>query len=553
MAAPPAGIDGAWWLVAACFAALLAYSSVGLWDGLWGDEAYSHGPIIAAVVLWLIVRQPPPSLLAPSAVEHASGWLGLSAGVALYATGRTLGIAFIEVSGLIPVAAGLLLIVSGVRGLKAYWFALLFVFFLVPLPDFVLEAATGLLKNKVSYATELILHWAGYPIARSGVMLSIGQYQLLVADACSGLNSLFSLTAMGLLYLHLMRYRSRLRNALLVLGIVPIAVLSNLLRVISLVLITYHAGDERGQGFAHGFAGMFLFVVALLMLYGFDQLLGRAPAIMAAERAEPPARGALPGGRAAHIGCTNEPPLGRTRGRALPLGAKARTARDISASALPRRVSLAALVVLASLAAAATVPRPAKQPVTFQLESMVPVTFAGWQIDPDIVPLTPAPDVQSRLAAIYEQIVARTYVNHAGERVMLTIAYGGEQRGALRSHRQEVCYRAQGFTVDKLTTTRTRVNGRELPVTRFNARMLARIEQVTYWMTMGDEVVTSRFARLLMQVTTGLTQGAVPDGIVVRVSSIDNDANAGYALHQRFLDDLLVTLSPADAQRLTGR
>ncbi|MGH6612326.1 MAG: archaeosortase/exosortase family protein, partial [Burkholderiaceae bacterium] len=109
--------------------------------------------------------------------------------------------------------------------------------------------------------------------------LSIGQYQLLVADACSGLNSIFSLSAMGLLYLYLMRHRSMLRDTLLVLSIVPIAIFANLLRVLFLVLLTFHFGDGAGQGFLHGFAGMFLFAVALLMLFGFDRLLGRVSAL----------------------------------------------------------------------------------------------------------------------------------------------------------------------------------------------------------------------------------------------------------------------------------
>lgn len=220
---------------------------------------------------------------------------------------------------------------------------------------------------------------------------------------------------------------------------------------------------------------------------------------------------------------------------------------------LPKRVALAALVGLGGLAAAATAPRPVKQTAAFQLESVVPARFAGWQIDPSIAPLPPAPDVKAQLDNIYEQVLARTYVNGAGQRVMLTIAYGGDQRDALRSHRQEVCYRAQGFTVSGLATTDSVVNGRELPVTRFNARMSTRAEPVTYWMTMGEQVITSRAERLLVQMATGLFDGAVPDGMVVRVSSIDLEPQPAYALHMAFLGDLLQSMPAADARRLTGR
>jgi exosortase len=106
-----------------------------------------------------------------------------------------------------------------------------------------------------------------------GVMLSIGQYKLLVADACSGLNSMFSLSALGLLYLYLMKYRSWLHNGLLLLAVLPIAFAANVIRVMALVLITYYFGDEAGQGFAHAAAGMVLFVAALMLLMLFDVFL----------------------------------------------------------------------------------------------------------------------------------------------------------------------------------------------------------------------------------------------------------------------------------------
>jgi exosortase len=129
------------------------------------------------------------------------------------------------------------------------------------------------LKLAVSTVAEQVLYWMDYPIARVGVMLTVGHYQLLVADACSGLNSLFTLEALGLLYMNVMNYTNRARNVLLAVMIVPISFLSNVTRVIVLVLLTYHYGDEVGQGFAHNFSGMVLFTVALVLTYLFDCLL----------------------------------------------------------------------------------------------------------------------------------------------------------------------------------------------------------------------------------------------------------------------------------------
>jgi exosortase len=124
-----------------------------------------------------------------------------------------------------------------------------------------------------------MLYGLDYPIARSGVVLSIGQYQMLIADACSGMNSIYSLAALGFLYLYLTASRNHTRTALLLASIVPIAVAANFIRVLILILVTFHLGDDAGQSFFHGSAGMALFVTALLLLLGFDALLRRLPPV----------------------------------------------------------------------------------------------------------------------------------------------------------------------------------------------------------------------------------------------------------------------------------
>ena len=154
------------------------------------------------------------------------------------------------------------------------WFALFFLVFMIPLPGFVVDAATGPLKQYISIIAEQVLYAAGYPIARSGVTLTVGPYQLLVADACSGLHSMFSLSAMGLLYLYLMQRTSVARNLIIMAAILPIAFVANVVRVMVLVLVTYHLGDEAGQGFLHGFAGIMLFIIGLLFLFVLDWVLG---------------------------------------------------------------------------------------------------------------------------------------------------------------------------------------------------------------------------------------------------------------------------------------
>jgi exosortase B len=272
-----------WLPVVLGLAVMYVPTYIDLAHGLWKNEAYAHGPIILAVVAWLTWRQ--RAALAGETGQRAplAGGVLLVSGLLFYAVGRSQGIALFEVGSHIPVLAGTVLLLLGRRALARLWFPLLFLLFLVPLPGFVIYAITGPLKSFVSQIVESVLYGLGYPIARAGVVLTIGQYQLLIADACSGLNSIFSLAALGFLYLYLTASRNLGRTALLLASIVPIALATNLIRVLVLILVTFHLGDEAGQSFFHGSAGMALFAIALLLLLGFDTLLRRLPPLRRSE------------------------------------------------------------------------------------------------------------------------------------------------------------------------------------------------------------------------------------------------------------------------------
>lgn len=267
-----------WWPVLIGLLVLYVPTYWDLSNGIWNSEEQAHGPIVLMVALYLLWTQ--RGVLAPGAVQGGEaswpilGGFVLAIGLLFYALGRSQEILLFEVGSQIPVLIGALLITLGMRPVRALWFAMLFLLFMVPLPGFVVDAATGPLKQHISVIAEQILYFFNYPIARSGVTLTVGPYQLLVADACSGLHSMFSLSAMGLLYLYLMQHGSWLRNGLLIACILPIAFVANIMRVMILVLVTYHLGDEAGQGFLHDFAGILLFVVALLFLFALDGALG---------------------------------------------------------------------------------------------------------------------------------------------------------------------------------------------------------------------------------------------------------------------------------------
>ncbi|HUO44273.1 MAG TPA: EpsI family protein [Burkholderiales bacterium] len=186
-----------------------------------------------------------------------------------------------------------------------------------------------------------------------------------------------------------------------------------------------------------------------------------------------------------------------------------------------------------------------------RFETVIPQSFGGWQIDPTVVPVVPSPDVQANLDKIYSQIVSRTYINGNGERMMLTVAYGGDQSDALKAHRQEVCYAAQGFEIHGLTHVAMDVGGASIPVTRMQAVRGFRSEPVTYWLTMGDRVVVGRLERLLTQIRYGLA-GRIPDGLLVRVSSLSDDPQAAFHAQDQFIRDLLAGMKPQDVPLLIG-
>ena len=240
---------------------------------VWSTDEQSHGPMVLASCVWLLWNMRETFFQSDSKPAPGWGLASLLIGLVLYVVGRSQQIIEAEGFSQIPVLIACILLLRGWKGVRMAWFPLFFLLFMVPLPGALVSAITLPLKQVVSLVAEQILYWAGYPIARTGVTLSIGQYQLLVADACSGLNSLFTLEALGLLYMNVMNYQSKTRNIALALMIVPISFVSNVTRVMALVLITYYFGDEVGQGFAHGFAGILLFVIALVLTYLFDRLL----------------------------------------------------------------------------------------------------------------------------------------------------------------------------------------------------------------------------------------------------------------------------------------
>ena len=271
----PPGID--LWVVGlllAGFAILYVPSYVDVARTVWTTDEQGHGPIILAVSLWLLYKARHALAALPSEPALGYGVPLLLVAVTAYAVGRSQSFMMMEVGSQILLLCALTLCFLGKRALRLIWFPLFFLAFMTPLPEVLVAEVTAPLKSAVSTVSANLLYALGYPVSRAGVILNVGQYQLLVADACAGLNSMFTLEALGLLYMNLMQYTSVARNITLSILVVPIAFCANVVRVTILVLVTYHYGDAAGQGFVHGFAGMVLFLVGLVFVLGADHVLG---------------------------------------------------------------------------------------------------------------------------------------------------------------------------------------------------------------------------------------------------------------------------------------
>jgi len=260
-----------WILVAVGLAAMFGPTFVELWQTVWNTEQQGQGPIVLVLACWLIWRE----RAGLAAVDNARprtvlGWALLVFACLAYAFGRSQGILMMETGSLIPALMGIVLLLRGAAHLRLIWFALFFLLFLMPLPGPLVDALTQPMKLAVSVVADQVLYSLGYPISRTGVTIEIGPYQLLVADACAGLHTLFTLEALGLLYLNVVRHSSMFRNIALGILIIPISFTANVIRVIIISLVTFYFGDEAGQSFIHGLAGMVLFLTALMLIIAVD-------------------------------------------------------------------------------------------------------------------------------------------------------------------------------------------------------------------------------------------------------------------------------------------
>lgn len=262
-------------LLTVALALFIAPVLMGLAQNVWTTEQGSHGPMILATGVWLFWHELEGQRGSFRAGSLPIATLGVLAGIAGYILGDLAGLETLRGGGAGVALVAVLYAYVGMAVLRKLWFPILYLFMVVPPPRMIIDLMTGSLKLGLASVTADMLAYLGYNVASSGASIFIDQYELTVAAACAGLNSMFTLLAIGLFYIYLL-HRANWRYALLLaVCVIPIAVIANFARVVGLVLSTHYLGDRLTQGYVHDFAGIATFVLTLGLLFLVDKLLSR--------------------------------------------------------------------------------------------------------------------------------------------------------------------------------------------------------------------------------------------------------------------------------------
>ena len=259
-------------LAASFFVAYLP-TYLRLAGGAWSTEQEGHGPVIMLMAAWAAWQQRDRLLSIALRPAPVAGWIILVLSLILMAVTRSQDLLMVEVATQIPVLLGCVLLIGGWPMARIFAFPLALLVFSLPPPGWLLDAFTVPLKAWVSDIVSNFLYDLGYPVAQNGVMIMIGSYELMVKDACSGMNSIFVLPAFGVFYIYEFVTNSPIRTVILILSTIPIAILANFFRVLTLVLGAYYLGIDRIEGLFHDLTGLALWVFALLLFFLLDRVL----------------------------------------------------------------------------------------------------------------------------------------------------------------------------------------------------------------------------------------------------------------------------------------
>lgn len=219
-----------------------------------------------------------------------------------------------------------------------------------------------------------------------------------------------------------------------------------------------------------------------------------------------------------------------------------------------------AAILTTALLAQVLMPRQlmARTSAAPSLDQIIPKQFGTWTLVPDISPIAP-PDPEGYVqpdpngAKVYAQEVSRAYTDGQGNIVMFLVAYGPVQNYRLKAHRPEICYTAAGFRIDdKFGGAISFKNGAPpIKVTRVVAERESRYEPISYWMRVGNDITNGVVDRQIVRLKYGL-RGIIPDGALIRVSTIGLPRDAAFQLQDKFVHDILAAIPPNELKFFTG-
>lgn len=250
----------------------------------WGSEQGAHGPIVLAIAIWLLVRAWPAMAAAARPGSALLGGIALAGALLGYFAARIAGSLVLEALAMYVALLATLYMIVGWRAMREAWFPIAYFLFVLPPPGSFVAVATQPLRLHISAFAVDLLALLGYPVGRAGLEIFVDQYTLQVKAACGGLNSMISLTAIGLFYAYIRHNANVAYCVVLVSVVILMAIVANFVRVMIVIFLTYYLGEQAAQGFLHQFAGLAMFAVTMGGVLMFDELAGPLRRRLAPER-----------------------------------------------------------------------------------------------------------------------------------------------------------------------------------------------------------------------------------------------------------------------------
>jgi exosortase B len=513
------------WIVIA-FVTFISFSQTiyNLFVNIWSKDDQAYGPILFVLSIWLFYVKRSQIIFRKNRSFSLTCSVGLIYAFCLIINVIGISQSFIQLEVIaLPIFFLATIRYWGADGqIKILAAPIIFLFLMTPLPASIVDVVTQPMKIAVSWAAEDVLYKLGFPIAREGVILQIGQYKLLVADACSGLKSLFSLEAFGIAYLMIVKSTSVLRNCILAAFIIPISFISNTIRIVILALLTYFEGEEVAQGFLHQFSGIVLFAVAIVITVVVDKCIQF---------------------------------LAKSKNKSVSVINQHNNITYINVPKAKLCLFVTIFSILSVFGSKIMTPI-INADDQFTLTSISIPKINQWTQTSDSLQLIDVNyNTPNEKSSFYDKVISKSYSNGL-HNIMLALAYDNKIQQDIKIHQQEICYVAQGFKILDKHTQIVEWNNLKFEIVNLLTKRDNRIEVVSYYIRIGDSVSNSATVMRLLILKEGILSHKILDGMLVRASQViskESDYHAAINENVNFLHDLIQLNNNKNQYLLTGK